>query len=55
VLADVEQQVLALRAIHAKLRDLDAGENFGDVVAPGRRRQPRKLPETNERWLRAGR
>ena len=36
VLADVEQQVMALRALHAKLRDLDAGENFGGVVARGR-------------------
>jgi len=36
VLADVEQQVMALRALHAKLRDMDAGENFGGVVARGR-------------------
>ncbi len=36
VLADVEQQVMALRALHAKLRDLEAGENFGGVVARAR-------------------
>ena len=36
VLADVEQQVMALRALHAKLRDLDAGENFGGVIARAR-------------------
>ena len=36
VLADVEQQVMALRALHAKLRDLDAGENFGGLVARAR-------------------
>jgi len=36
VLAGVEQQVLALRALHAKLRDLDSRENFGGVVAQGR-------------------
>jgi len=33
VLADVEQQVMALRALHAKLRDTHAAENFGVVVA----------------------
>ena len=36
VLADVEQQVMALRALHAKLRDIEAGENFGDMVAKSR-------------------
>jgi hypothetical protein len=36
VLEDLEQKVLALRALHAKLRDLDAGESFGDVVARSR-------------------
>jgi len=36
VLADVEQQVMALRALHAKLRDLDAGDSFGGVVAKSR-------------------
>jgi len=36
VLADVEQQVMALWALHAKLRDLDAGESFGGVVAQAR-------------------
>ena len=33
VLADVEQQVIALRRLHAKLRDLDGGETFGELVA----------------------
>ena len=36
ILEDLEQKVLALRALHAKLRDLDAGENFGGVVARSR-------------------
>ena len=36
VLADVEQQVMALRALHAKLREMGAGENFGGVVARAR-------------------
>jgi len=36
ILEDLEQQVLALRALHLKLRDLDAGENFGGVVARSR-------------------
>ena len=36
ILEDLEQKVLALRALHAKLRDLDAGENFGGVVARAR-------------------
>jgi hypothetical protein len=36
ILEDLEQKVLALRALHLKLRDLDAGENFGGVVARGR-------------------
>jgi hypothetical protein len=38
ILEDLEQKVLALRALHAKLRDLDAGEAFGDVVARARPR-----------------
>ncbi|MGD0257002.1 MAG: hypothetical protein ABSB90_03870 [Thermoplasmata archaeon] len=38
ILEDLEQKVLALRALHAKLRDLDAGASFGDVVARGRPR-----------------
>ena len=33
ILEDLEQKVLALRALHAKLRDHDAGESFGEVVA----------------------
>ena len=36
ILEDLEQKVLALRALHAKLRDLDAGENFGGLVARAR-------------------
>jgi len=36
ILEDLEQKVLALRALHAMLRDMDAGESFGDVVARSR-------------------
>jgi hypothetical protein len=36
ILEDLEQKVLALRALHAKLRDLEAGPSFGDVVARSR-------------------
>jgi len=36
ILEDLEQKVLALRALHAKFRDLDAGESFAGVVAPSR-------------------
>jgi len=36
ILEDLEQRVLALRALHAKLRALDAGPSFGDVVARSR-------------------
>jgi hypothetical protein len=36
ILEDLEQKVLALRALHARLRSLDAGESFGDVVARSR-------------------
>jgi hypothetical protein len=38
ILEDLEQKVLALRALHAKLRDLDAGAPFGAVVARSRLR-----------------
>ena len=38
ILEDLEQKVLALRALHAKLRDMDAGPSFGDVVARSRPR-----------------
>jgi hypothetical protein len=38
ILEDLEQKVLALRALHAKLRDTDAGESFGSVVARSRLR-----------------
>jgi hypothetical protein len=38
ILEDLEAKVLALRALHAKLRDQDAGESFGDVVARSRPR-----------------
>jgi len=36
ILEDLEQKVMALRSLHAKLRDLDAGENFGGVIARSR-------------------
>jgi hypothetical protein len=36
ILEDLEAKVLALRALHAKLRDRDAGESFGDIVARSR-------------------
>jgi hypothetical protein len=36
ILEDLEQKVLALRALHAKLRDMDAGESFAGVVARSR-------------------
>ncbi|MGI0130906.1 MAG: hypothetical protein ACREEC_12290, partial [Thermoplasmata archaeon] len=29
IIEDLEQRVLALRALHAKFRDVDAGESFG--------------------------
>jgi hypothetical protein len=35
-LEDLEQKVLALRALHEKLRDRLEGQSFGDVVARGR-------------------
>ena len=35
-LEDLEQKVLALRALHLKLRDADVGENFGGIVARSR-------------------
>jgi hypothetical protein len=38
ILEDLEQKVLALRALHAKLRDRDVGASFGDVVARSRPR-----------------
>jgi hypothetical protein len=33
IFEDLEQRVLALRALHAKFRDIDAGESFAGVVA----------------------
>jgi len=36
ILEDLEQKVLALRGLDAKLRDLDAGENFGGLLAKSR-------------------
>ena len=36
ILEDLKQKVFALRALHAKLHDVDAGESFGDAVARGR-------------------
>ena len=42
ILEDLEQKVMALRALHAKLRDLGRGEIFGDLVA---RSHPASPPE----------
>ncbi|MGP8159555.1 MAG: hypothetical protein ACLPWO_08170 [Thermoplasmata archaeon] len=36
ILEDLEEKVLALRALHAKLRDMDAGDSFAGVVARSR-------------------
>jgi len=36
ILEDLEQKVLALRQLHAKLREHDAGESFAGVVARSR-------------------
>ena len=36
ILEDLEEKVLALRQLHAKLRDKDAGESFGGVIARSR-------------------
>ncbi len=36
ILEDLEQKVLALRALHAKFRNMDAGESFAGVVARSR-------------------
>ena len=36
ILEDLEEKVLALRQLHAKLRDMDAGESFAGVVARSR-------------------
>jgi hypothetical protein len=36
ILEDLEQKVLALRGLHAKLRDLEAGSSFGEIVARSR-------------------
>jgi len=41
ILEDLEHKVLALGAVHARLRDLDAGENFGGAVARSRLAVPR--------------
>ena len=38
ILEDPEQKVFALQALHAKLRDMDAGGSFGAVVARSRPR-----------------
>jgi hypothetical protein len=40
ILKDLEARVIALRAVHFKLRDIDAGENFGGLVA---QRRPLRL------------
>jgi hypothetical protein len=36
ILVDLEQKVLALRPLHSKFRDMDAGESFGGVIARSR-------------------
>jgi len=36
ILENLEEKVMALRALHAKLRDMNAGENFGGLVARSR-------------------
>jgi hypothetical protein len=36
ILEDLEQKVIALRALHEKLRDVTAGPSFGDMVARSR-------------------
>ena len=36
ILEDLEQKVLALRALHAKLQDIEGGKNFGGIVARSR-------------------
>lgn len=33
ILENLEAKLLALRALRAKLHDLDAGESFGDIGA----------------------
>ena len=38
ILEDLEEKVIALRALHAKLREAAAGESFGEVVGRGRPR-----------------
>ena len=45
ILEDLETKVLALRALHAKLRDMDGGESFGDVVARSRPRPDCELSD----------
>ena len=35
ILEDLEEKVLAFRALHAKLRDAAAGESLGEVVSRG--------------------
>lgn len=41
VLKDVEQPVMALRALHAKLSEEEGGPSFGEIVA---RSRPDALP-----------
>jgi hypothetical protein len=36
ILEDLEARVMALRTLHAKLRDIEGGENFGGMVASAR-------------------
>jgi len=47
ILEDLEQKVLALRALRLKLRDIDAGENFGGVVARARPTERIQLPSSD--------
>jgi hypothetical protein len=44
IFEDLEEKVMALRQLHQKLRDRDAGKSFGDAVARGR-----PVPSRSER------
>jgi hypothetical protein len=39
ILEDLEAKVLALRALHLKLRGTEGGSSFGEVVAQSRPRE----------------
>ena len=49
ILEDLEQKVVSLRALYAKLRDLGEGENFGGTVARARRITHRFESEVSRR------